>query len=70
VQPTQVFVNEAEMRENGATLEDLAWWVMDLTKGDVSTTSLPASEADDPIFQASFPSSLMSSLPCLPEARA
>lgn len=70
VQPTQVFVNEAELRENGATLEDLAWWVMDLTKGDVSTTSLPASEADDPIFQASFPSSLMSSLPCLPEARA
>jgi len=70
VQPTQVFVNEAEMRENGATLEDMAWWVMDLTKGDVSTTSLPASEADDPIFQASFPSSLMSSLPCLPEARA
>ena len=69
IQPTQIFVNEAELRQNGATLEDLAWWIMDLTKGDVSTTSLPASEADDPIFQASFPSSLMASLPCLPEAR-
>lgn len=69
IQPTQIFVNEAELRQNGATLEDLAWWIMDLTKGDVSTTALPASEADDPIFQASFPSNLMASLPCLPEAR-
>jgi hypothetical protein len=70
VQPTQIFIDEDELRQNGSTLEDLAWWVMDLTKGDVSTTSLPASVADDPIFQASFPSNLMSSLPCLPEARA
>jgi hypothetical protein len=43
---------------------------MALTKGDISPTALPAGEADDPIFQAAFPSSIMSSLPCLPEARA
>ena len=70
VQPTQIFVNEAELRQNGFTLEDLAAWVMGLTKGDVSTAALPADVADDPIFQAAFPSSIMSSLPCLPEARA
>jgi hypothetical protein len=29
---------------------------------------VPADEADDPVFQAAFPSDLMSSLPCLPEA--
>ena len=70
VQPTQIFVNEAELRQNGFTLEDVAGWVMGLTKGDVSTAALPADVADDPIFQAAFPSSIMSSLPCLPEARA
>jgi len=70
VQPTQVFVNEDELRQNGSTLEDVAHWIMGLTKGDVAPTPLPASEADDPIFQAAFPSSMMASLPCLPEARA
>jgi len=70
VQPTQIFVNEAELHQNGFTLEDVARWIMGLTKGDVSPTPLPAAEADDPIFQAAFPSSMMASLPCLPEARA
>ncbi|HET9722873.1 MAG TPA: alkaline phosphatase family protein [Actinomycetota bacterium] len=70
VQPTQIFINEDELKQNGFTLEDVAWWIMGLTKGDVSASTLPASQADDPIFQASFPSSLMSDLPCLPEARS
>lgn len=70
VQPTQVFIHEAELRQNGHTLEEVARWVMGLTKGDVSGAPLPPDEADDPIFQAAFPSSLMSELPCLPEARA
>ncbi len=70
VQPTQVFIDEAELRENGHTLEEVARWVMGLTKGDVSSAPLAPDEADDPIFQAAFPSSLMSELPCLPEARA
>jgi hypothetical protein len=70
VQPTQIFVNEAELHQNGFSLEDIARWIMGLTKGDVSPTPLPDAEADDPIFQAAFPSSMMASLPCLPEARA
>jgi hypothetical protein len=70
VQPTQIFVNKDELLQNGFTLEDVSEWIMALTKGDVSPTALPAGEADDPIFQAAFPSSIMSSLPCLPEARA
>lgn len=70
VQPTQIFIDEAELRQNGHTLEEVARWVMELTEGDVSSASLPPGEADDPIFQAAFPSSLMSELPCLPEARA
>lgn len=70
VQPTQIFVNEAELEQNGFMLDDVAEWIMGLTKGDVSPVALPPDQADDPIFQAAFPSSIMSSLPCLPEARA
>lgn len=72
VQPTQVFVNEAELRQNGHTLDEVSEWVMGLTKAD---TALPGvvvrpDEADDPVFQAAFPSAIMSELPCLPEASA
>ncbi|HEX6231013.1 MAG TPA: alkaline phosphatase family protein [Actinomycetota bacterium] len=71
VQPTQVFVDEAELEENGHTLEEVAEWIMGLTKADTHLPDVvvPADEADDPVFQAAFPSSLMSELPCLPEAR-
>ncbi len=69
VQPTQIFIDETELRQSGGTLEDVARWVMGLTKGDVAS-GLPPGEADDPIFQAAFPSRLLSELPCLPEARA
>jgi hypothetical protein len=72
VQPTQVFVNEAELRQNGHTLDEVSEWVMGLTKADTALpgVSVPAGEAGDPVFQAAFPSSIMDSLPCLPEARA
>jgi hypothetical protein len=70
VQPTQIFVNEAELRQNGHTLEDVSEWIMSLTKADTALpgVDVPPSEADDPVFQAAFPSRLMSSLECLPEA--
>jgi hypothetical protein len=71
VQPTQIFVNENELRENGHTLEEMSEWIMDLTKADTRLPGVvvPASEADDPVFQAAFPSAIMSQLDCLPEAR-
>jgi hypothetical protein len=71
VQPTQVFVNEAELAQNGHTLEELSEWVMGLTKADTAQPGVvvPADEADDPVFQAAFPSEIMDRLPCLPEAR-
>ena len=70
IQPTQIFIDEAELAENGHTLEDVARWLMGLTKGDVASASLPPDVADDPVFQAAFPSRLLPQLPCLPEARA
>jgi hypothetical protein len=72
VQPTQIFVNEAELRENGHTLEEIADWIMDLTKADTAQPGVvvTADEAGDLVFQAAFPSEIMDDLACLPEARA
>ncbi|HYG72727.1 MAG TPA: alkaline phosphatase family protein, partial [Actinomycetota bacterium] len=72
IQPTQIFIDLAELRENGATLEDVARHVMTLTKADTAQPGVvvPADEADELVFEAAFPSDLMAQLPCLPEARA
>jgi hypothetical protein len=72
VQPTQIFIDEHELAQNGHTLEELSLWVMELTKADTAQPGVvvSADEADDPVFQAAFPSSIMDELPCLPEARA
>jgi predicted AlkP superfamily pyrophosphatase or phosphodiesterase len=72
IQPTQIYLDEAELEEKGHAIEDVARWVMDLTKRDTapSGTQVPASAAGDLVFQAAFPSELMRDLPCLPEARA
>jgi hypothetical protein len=65
-------VNEAELRQNGHTLDEVSEWVMGLTKADTALpgVSVPPDEAGDLVFQAAFPSSIMGSLSCLPEARA
>jgi hypothetical protein len=71
VQPTQIFVNERELRQNGHTLEEVADWILGLTKADTAQPGVvvPAEEAEDLVFQAAFPSALMNDLACLPEAR-
>ena len=67
IQPTQVYVNEAELRQNGGTLEEMARWIMDRTKGDTAGigVTVPADQQDDPVFAAAFPSGLMTDLSCL-----
>jgi hypothetical protein len=72
IQPTQMFVNGAELRENGHDLEDVSRWIMGLTKADTAQpgVQVPADEANDRVFQAAFPSEMLGRLPCLPEARA
>jgi predicted AlkP superfamily pyrophosphatase or phosphodiesterase len=72
IQPTQIFLDVDELQQNGYTVSQVAEWVMALTKGQTAQpgVSVPADQADDPVFQAAFPSSIMRALPCLPEARA
>jgi Type I phosphodiesterase / nucleotide pyrophosphatase len=72
IQPTQMFVNEAELRQNGHDLEDVSRWVFGLTTADTAQPGapIPAGQADDRVFQAAFPSEMLNRLPCLPDARA
>jgi Type I phosphodiesterase / nucleotide pyrophosphatase len=72
VQPTQIFLNVDELRQNGGTLARVAEWAMALTKADAAApgTTVPAEEAGETVFQAAYPSSIMRDLPCLPEARS
>ena len=72
VQPTQIFVNVQELHKNGYTLQQVADYIMGLTKGQTAGAGVyvPPDQANDPVFQAAFPSSIMKDLPCLPEARA
>jgi len=68
VQPTTVFLNEAELADEGATVADVAAYTMTLTKGQLSgeTWPIPEAQADEPAFLAAFPSSLLPALPCVP----
>jgi hypothetical protein len=71
VQPSQVFLNLDELEENGFTVGDVARYIMTLTQAQSAgpgQTVDPAT-ANETVFQAAFPSALMESLPCLPEAR-
>lgn len=72
VQPTQIFVNTDELRQNGYTLADVSEWIMGLTQADAAApgVAVDPATADEPVFQAAFPSEIMRKLPCLPEARA
>jgi predicted AlkP superfamily pyrophosphatase or phosphodiesterase len=72
VQPTQIFINMQELRQNGYTLAQISQWVMGLTKGETAGTGVyvPPDQSNQPVFQAAFPSPIMKDLPCLPEARA
>jgi hypothetical protein len=74
VYQTQIFINMAEMQQNGVTLNEISQFVLGLTKGDTAAagTTVPAQEQNDKVFQSVFPSAMMTHLPsgCLPEAHA
>jgi hypothetical protein len=66
VQPAAVFVDEEELADNGATLDDLARYTMTLTKAEVAgkgVTPAPGTE-DDVAFPWAFPSELLEDLRC------
>lgn len=67
-QPTMMHVNEDELAEQGATLEDVSRFILGLKKRDVVSTEWqgPTERLDDAAFEAVFPSSWLDSLDCVP----
>jgi hypothetical protein len=65
-------VNEPEMQANGYTLEQISRFILGYTKAQGATdpSTVPEPERDDRVFEAAFPTSLLPTLKCLPEARA
>lgn len=65
--PSQVWVDEEELRDNGFTTEQVATYLAGYTKAQnrPAPGGLPAGERDDLVFAAAFPSRIMADLPCL-----
>ena len=71
VRPTEIWLNQAELKDNGYTPAQVSQYIMGLTQADTikaGTTPTPG-QANDTVFSAALPSSILSRLPCLPEAR-
>jgi predicted AlkP superfamily pyrophosphatase or phosphodiesterase len=71
VRPSEIWLDSDELRSNGFTLAQVSQWLLGLTQADTfknRNLPVPGSE-DDTVFAAALPSSILSRLPCLPEAR-
>jgi hypothetical protein len=72
VRPTEVWLDLEELADNGFTLEQVSRWFLSLTQADTFKNRHvpePGHEGDT-VFAAALPSTILSTLPCLPEARA
>jgi len=70
VRPSQIWLDRDELAENGFTLEQVSRWFLSLTQEQTfknQNVPEPGHEGD-PVFAAALPSSILSRLPCLPEA--
>jgi hypothetical protein len=72
VRATEIWVNPEELADNGVSLTQMSEYIMGLTEQQTYKnrhTPDPGHDGDR-VFAAAFPSSMLSRLPCLPEARA
>jgi hypothetical protein len=67
---TQSWIDIEELAEHGYTLEDIADFLMTYSRAENSRdpSKLEPGTADEPVFAAAFPSSVMEDLPCLKES--
>ncbi|MGZ4108393.1 MAG: alkaline phosphatase family protein [Actinomycetota bacterium] len=72
IRPTEIWVNPVELQDNGVTLTQISTFITSLTQEQTyKNANVPAAgHEQDTVFDAAFPSSMLSALPCLPEARA
>ena len=72
IRPTEIWIDRDELRDNGATLNQISAYILSLTQGQTyKNENLPATGHErDKVFDAALPSSMLGALPCLPQARA
>jgi type I phosphodiesterase/nucleotide pyrophosphatase len=72
IRPTEIWVDRAELRDNHVTLTQISAFILSLTQGQTyKNQNVPApGHEGDTVFDAALPSSMLSALPCLPEAGA
>jgi hypothetical protein len=71
VQPSNTLLNVQELEDNGFTLDDVANYIQGLTQADTAgggVSPQPGHEGDQ-VFEAVFPTALLTQMPCLPEAK-
>lgn len=72
IRPTEIWVDRAELHDNGFTLNDISQFIMSITQQQTyknQNTPAPGHEQDT-VFSAALPSTMLSALPCLPQAGA
>ena len=67
VKQTEIFMNIAELEEQGHTLEDVSRFIMTLRQKDVPIPGLPIPSPNARVFQVAFPARALVDIPCLPE---
>lgn len=68
VRPTQLWVDEAELQDNGVTLDEISEYIAGLTASQVARTdfTIPAGRENELVYEAAFPGRLFPQLPCFP----
>jgi arylsulfatase A-like enzyme len=66
VQPSNMYVNVAELEENGGTLEDVSRTVLALTQSETEGSGITAQPGheNDLVFQSVFPTAMLADVPC------
>jgi hypothetical protein len=68
VKQTEIFIDEERLAQGGATLRDVAEFVMTLTQGDLESPGVSnITDVRAPVLEAAFPSETIPSLPCAVE---
>lgn len=67
LRPSQIWLDRAELSDNGFTLEQVSQWLLGLTQADTAPASAPPTPGreDDLVFAAALPSSSLAGLSCL-----
>jgi type I phosphodiesterase/nucleotide pyrophosphatase len=72
VRTSMIYINEASMKANGYTLDEISQFVLSYTKaqGASNPDLVPPADRADPVFAAAFPASILPDLKCMSEGHA